>query len=84
MPRPENAALYKQYQALADATPGVHFVGRLATYRYYNMDQVVAQALTLFAKMSGRRRRDAVAATTAIATRESTTGTAGSLSAAAS
>jgi UDP-galactopyranose mutase len=74
VPRPENAALYKQYQALAAATPGVHFVGRLATYRYYNMDQVVAQALTLFSKMVGRRRREAVAATT----------TGGSLSAAAS
>jgi UDP-galactopyranose mutase len=29
----------------------VHFVGRLATYKYYNMDQVVAQALTLYAKL---------------------------------
>jgi UDP-galactopyranose mutase len=45
IPRPENAELYKRYKALADATPGVHFVGRLACYRYYNMDQVVAQAL---------------------------------------
>ena len=35
-----------------DATPDVHFVGRLATYKYYNMDQVVAQALTLFSKIS--------------------------------
>jgi UDP-galactopyranose mutase len=56
VPRPENALLYKQYQALADATPAVHFVGRLATYRYYNMDQVVAQALTLVAKLHGTRR----------------------------
>jgi UDP-galactopyranose mutase len=45
IPRPENAELYKRYKALADATSGVHFVGRLACYRYYNMDQVVAQAL---------------------------------------
>ena len=52
MPRPENAELYKQYQALADATPDVHFVGRLATYRYYNMDQVVGQALALYAKLA--------------------------------
>ncbi|MGI8476409.1 MAG: UDP-galactopyranose/dTDP-fucopyranose mutase family protein, partial [Thermomicrobiales bacterium] len=50
VPRPENAAIYKQYDALADAATGVHFVGRLATYRYYNMDQVVAQALTLYSK----------------------------------
>jgi len=48
VPRPENAALYARYKALADATPGVRFVGRLATYRYYNMDQVVGQALTTF------------------------------------
>ena len=45
IPRPENQALFKRYEALADATPGVTFVGRLATYRYYNMDQVVGQAL---------------------------------------
>jgi UDP-galactopyranose mutase len=38
---------------LADATPGVRFVGRLGTYRYYNMDQVVAQALTTYAKIVG-------------------------------
>jgi UDP-galactopyranose mutase len=54
VPRPENAELYKQYKALADATPNVHFVGRLATYKYYNMDQVVAQALALYAQLSDR------------------------------
>ncbi len=48
VPRPENAAIYNQYKALAQATPGVYFVGRLATYKYYNMDQVVAQALKLY------------------------------------
>jgi UDP-galactopyranose mutase len=56
VPRPENAELYKKYKALADATPGVHFVGRLATYRYYNMDQVTAQALTTFSKITGLGR----------------------------
>ncbi len=60
VPRAENAALYKQYKALADATPGVHFVGRLGTYKYYNMDQVTAQALTLFGKLTGRTRADRV------------------------
>jgi UDP-galactopyranose mutase len=55
VPRPENAALYKRYKALADATPGTHFVGRLATYKYYNMDQVVAQALATFERMTGAR-----------------------------
>jgi UDP-galactopyranose mutase len=61
VPRPENAELYKKYQALADATPGVHFVGRLATYRYYNMDQVVGQALALYARLMDEERRVAAA-----------------------
>ncbi|HUS06321.1 MAG TPA: UDP-galactopyranose mutase [Bryobacteraceae bacterium] len=56
VPRPDNAVLYKKYQALAESTPKVHFVGRLATYKYYNMDQVVAQALTLVAKLQGTQR----------------------------
>ena len=51
VPRPENEALYKKYQKLAIATPNTFFVGRLATYKYYNMDQVVAQSLTLFKKL---------------------------------
>ncbi len=56
VPRPENAELYKKYKALADTTPNVEFVGRLATYKYYNMDQVVAQALATYAKLSDRTR----------------------------
>jgi UDP-galactopyranose mutase len=51
IPRPENQALFKKYEALADKTPGVTFVGRLATYRYYNMDQVVGQALSAFRRL---------------------------------
>jgi UDP-galactopyranose mutase len=54
VPRPENGEIYRRYEALARATQGVHFVGRLATYRYYNMDQVVAQALTLYGKLTGK------------------------------
>jgi UDP-galactopyranose mutase len=56
VPHPENAALYKRYKALANETPGVRFVGRLATYKYYNMDQVVAQALATFERIVGTRR----------------------------
>lgn len=52
IPRPENADLYARYKELAEHTPGVHFVGRLATYKYYNMDQVVAQALATFRRLS--------------------------------
>jgi UDP-galactopyranose mutase len=51
VPRPENAELYKKYQQLASTTKNTFFVGRLATYKYYNMDQVVAQALTTFKKI---------------------------------
>ncbi len=52
IPRPENAELFKRYERLALATPDVWFVGRLATYRYYNMDQVVGQALATFRRIS--------------------------------
>ena len=51
--------MYRQYQALAERTPDVHFCGRLATYRYYNMDQVVAQALALYGRIDDRRARAA-------------------------
>jgi len=65
IPRPENAELYRKYKALADSTANVHFVGRLATYKYYNMDQVTAQALTLYTKLSGQSRADSLKTHTA-------------------
>ena len=55
IPRAENQELFKRYEALADATEGVTFVGRLATYRYYNMDQIVGQALATFRRMDEKR-----------------------------
>lgn len=58
IPRAENQALYKRYEALADSTEGVTFVGRLATYRYYNMDQIVGQALATFRRIDDQRKRD--------------------------
>jgi UDP-galactopyranose mutase len=51
VPRPENATLYKRYEAEAEQLSDVTFVGRLANYKYYNMDQVVGQALALFKRM---------------------------------
>ena len=45
IPAPDARALYQRYADRAAAEPGVSFVGRLATYRYYNMDQVVGMAL---------------------------------------
>jgi UDP-galactopyranose mutase len=52
VPRKENAELFRKYRALADDMPNVEFVGRLATYRYYNMDQVAAQALSAFERIA--------------------------------
>ena len=52
VPRPENNEMYKQYKALSDTTSGVYFVGRLATYKYYNMDQCVAQALSVYKQIA--------------------------------
>ena len=51
IPREENTKMYKKYQLLAATLPNVYFTGRLGTYKYYNMDQVVAQSLTLFKKI---------------------------------
>ncbi len=51
IPRPENQAIYKQYEALAKQQSDVSFVGRLGTYKYYNMDQVVGQALATFKRL---------------------------------
>jgi UDP-galactopyranose mutase len=45
VPRPANEALFKRYEALALQERDVTFVGRLAQYRYYNMDQVVGAAI---------------------------------------
>jgi UDP-galactopyranose mutase len=56
IPRPENRALYERYAALAAADSEVHFVGRLGTYKYYNMDQVVGQALATARRLAGASR----------------------------
>jgi UDP-galactopyranose mutase len=58
IPRPENQELFKRYEALADATDNVTFVGRLATYRYYNMDQIVGQALATFRRIDEKRSKE--------------------------
>ena len=54
IPRDDTRALYRQYEALGEQLPNVTFVGRLARYQYLNMDQVVGQALSAFAKLSAR------------------------------
>jgi UDP-galactopyranose mutase len=50
IPKPENAALFKRYEELARGDDTI-FVGRLATYRYYNMDQIVGQALATYRRL---------------------------------
>ncbi len=54
IPRPENEAVYQQYKALANQQTNVTFVGRLAQYRYYNMDQVIATALKTAERLNER------------------------------
>lgn len=51
IPNPANEALFKRYEALAETESDVYFIGRLAQYRYYNMDQVVGAALALSRKL---------------------------------
>jgi UDP-galactopyranose mutase len=51
IPNPENQALFRRYERLALDERDVWFVGRLATYRYYNMDQIVGQALATFRRI---------------------------------
>lgn len=55
VPRPVNKDRYLRYRAMAEQAPGVYFSGRLGTYRYYNMDQVVAQSLALCDRITGAR-----------------------------
>jgi UDP-galactopyranose mutase len=55
IPRPENRALYERYESLARTLPNVHFLGRLGTYKYYNMDQVIGQALAWFRRVGAER-----------------------------
>jgi UDP-galactopyranose mutase len=58
IPKPENNELYNKYHKLAlSLEPKVYFLGRLGSYKYYNMDQVVAQALTLFKKINNDKEK---------------------------
>lgn len=52
VPRSENTTLYRRYEAEAEQLGDVTFIGRLASYRYYNMDQVVGQALATFKRIA--------------------------------
>lgn len=54
IPAPDAKRAYQQYARLASAETNTSFIGRLATYRYYNMDQVTAMALTEAEKLIQR------------------------------
>jgi UDP-galactopyranose mutase len=54
IPGPESDSLAARYRELAEREEGVTFIGRLAQYRYLNMDQVVGAALHVFEKLRDR------------------------------
>ena len=54
IPAEDTKIQYAKYAERAEKEKGVTFVGRLATYRYYNMDQVVGMALTEYEKIKNR------------------------------
>jgi UDP-galactopyranose mutase len=51
VPNPDNEAIYQRYREQGDKLSGVHFVGRLANYKYFNMDQAFKNALDLFTSL---------------------------------
>jgi UDP-galactopyranose mutase len=57
VPAPDAAAIHRKYKELADVETGVSFIGRLATYRYYNMDQVVGMALAEVERLEANEHR---------------------------
>ena len=57
IPAPDARALYSKYAERAASEKNVSFVGRLATYRYYNMDQIVGMALAEFDRLRVNLRR---------------------------
>ncbi len=61
IPSPAAQDMYRQYAKLAGECENVTFVGRLATYRYYDMDQIVGQALATWRRLDARWRLDALA-----------------------
>ena len=62
VPNAANAALRQRYEELAEGDPDATFIGRLGTYRYLNMDQVVGQALAAYARLMRRGAPRAMAA----------------------
>mmetsp|Transcript_28580 Transcript_28580/g.46072 ORF Transcript_28580/g.46072 Transcript_28580/m.46072 type:complete len:776 (+) Transcript_28580:144-2471(+) len=60
-PTAENQLHFEKYKALAveeEKQNNVHFVGRLANYKYFNMDDAINNALELYTKLEGRSKLD--------------------------
>jgi len=57
VPNPANREVYGRYRKMADKLKSVYFCGRLATYKYLNMDQCIGQALSLFEKQISRQEK---------------------------
>jgi len=66
IPRADCQALYRRYQERSAMEPATTFVGRLATYQYYNMDQVVGQALATYRRHFAPERAPATTAPAAL------------------
>jgi UDP-galactopyranose mutase len=56
VPNPRNQEIYNKYKAEADKLDGIYFVGRLANYKYFNMDQAFRNALDLFQELEKREK----------------------------
>ena len=48
VPNERNLSLYEKYKSLAEQEKGIYFLGRLANYKYFNMDQAIHNALEFF------------------------------------
>jgi len=71
VPNKHNKDLYKKYQEMADKEEGVHFVGRLANYKYFNMDQAILNALEIFDRVTGKSPDKVESSTDALPQKES-------------
>ncbi|WP_027377805.1 UDP-galactopyranose mutase [Kaistella palustris] len=58
VPNEKNQLIYEKYKEKADALKDVYFVGRLANYKYFNMDQAFKNALDLFAELEAENLQE--------------------------
>lgn len=56
VPNERNRRLYERYRKMAEALPDVYFVGRLANYKYFNMDQAFRNAMDVFTGLESKKQ----------------------------